>query len=91
MMVRILIVPLLALTALGLSSARADMLVLESNVPAIKQGAHLADDFVPDLAPGGHVKVLLLGSGETKVVEKAGGVSSARGPNPIPGGIREVK
>ena len=71
--------------------AKADMLVLESNVPGIQKGAHESDDWVPSLPPGGHVRVLL-SSHETKVFEGAstattraidpyGGTRGSRTPN----------
>jgi hypothetical protein len=69
--------------------ARAEMLVLESNVSDIQTGSRLPDTAAPALPPGGRVKVLLLTSNETKVFERKaeietrgaiGGVGGVRGP-----------
>lgn len=78
---------LLLATAVGLgaqSSALAEMLVLESNLPQFAVGSHITDA-APALPAGARVKVLMLESNKTKVFE--GSKSSA--PEDLPfGGMR---
>jgi hypothetical protein len=72
---------------IAVSSARADMLVLESTVPQYKVGDHLADNVAVEVGDGQHVKVLLLPSNTTKVFEGKGGNVGA-----LPfGGMRGIK
>jgi hypothetical protein len=64
---------LICLVALSqTTAANADMLVLESNVSDIPSGSQLAGNVLPDasLPVGGRVKVLLLESNKTMVVER---------------------
>jgi hypothetical protein len=63
--------------------ARADMLVVESNVDRIQVGEHRRDDWDPDLPPGGRVRVLL-SSDESKTFT---GAPLPRAIDP-PGGTR---
>jgi len=86
-----LVVPLIVVTVLGLHmrTARAEMLVMESNVPEIKEGVRLPDNAVPVLPPGGRVKVLLA-SGESKVFERSSATSSRPAQQPF-GGMRNPR
>jgi hypothetical protein len=63
--------------------AKADMIVLESNVDTIKVDEHKHDDWNPDLPPGGRVRVRL-SSDETKLFT---GPASSRAIDPY-GGTR---
>ena len=67
--------------------ARADMLVLESNVPEIKVGSRLPDE--PNVPPGGRVRVLLP-SNETKVFEHPASASDSRSITEPVGGTRRL-
>jgi hypothetical protein len=81
MRIRDLVVPLLVAAFAGLQGVRtasAEMLILESNVPAYQQGAVIPDGPLPALPLGGRVKVLLLTSMETKIFEGPARASSPR-------------
>jgi hypothetical protein len=93
MFVRDLIVALFVVTVLGLQTmrnAKADMLVLESNVPEFPIGARLPDQPGLKLPPGGRVKVLLITSGESKVFEQSRETSSRSTQQPY-GGTRKLR
>jgi hypothetical protein len=87
MCVRNFFVFLLVATILGhqtMRTARAEMLVVESNVPEIPIGTHLTDKPELKLPPGGRVRVLL-SSHESKVFERSG--ATMRTPGAV-GGTR---
>jgi hypothetical protein len=87
------IISLFVLTVVGsqtMQTAKAEMLVVESNVPEIQTGTRLPDNPAPALRPGGRVKVLLLSSNETKVFERKG-EAKARGAEDPWGGTRSPR
>ena len=63
---------------LASSPARADMQVLESNIPHIKVGARMPGETLPELPTGGRVRVLLFPSHKTKIFEGPDAVMRSR-------------
>lgn len=78
-----LVFALVLMTAFSAATtmAKAEMLVIESNVPEIQVGVRLPDGVVPKLGSGGRVKVLLP-SHETRVFQ------GLERPQPPYGGVR---
>jgi hypothetical protein len=94
MFTRNLFVPLIVLTLLGLQpvfSARAEMLVMESNVDGFPEGTRFTEDTLPILPEGGRIKVLMLHPGappESKIIEGAVKGAASRSSEQPYGGMR---
>ena len=72
------------LLASAWSTARADMIVLESNVPSIARDTVIQGNTLPILPPGAVVRVRFVGTTRTKLFE---GPSSSNPPIGAPRGL----